>query len=201
MYECFILICQKKWFGDTETFCFSVTKTKYFDFLFWNKFCCLKTDLNFRKGFFKPALCNKKKEHFFSFWRKCLGLLIFPRSWIWQQNWKIHIHLPFSLLILMSHLQLLKESNAFIHQCITAITQHPCFRCAKRGLLKWSFVRAQKHGGIPGMCDHRWLGHPGTGHGHACLPHGHGCLRAPLHLGLPATRCSALIRALFSQAG
>lgn len=49
-----------------ETFCFNIIKTKYFDFLFGNKLCCLKTDLNFRKGFFfKPELYNKKRPFLF----------------------------------------------------------------------------------------------------------------------------------------
>lgn len=48
-----------------ETFCFNIIKTKYFDFLFGNKLCCLKTDLNFREGVFKPELKNKKRPSLF----------------------------------------------------------------------------------------------------------------------------------------
>lgn len=144
MYECFILICQKKWFGDTETFCFNITKTKYFDFLFWNKFCCLKTDLNFRKGFFKPALCNKNQSISFPFEENAWVYSFSPCSWIWQQNWKIHIHLPFSLLILTSHLQLLKESNAFnpsTHHCHYSTS---LLSLCKKGAAKMEFCLCPK---------------------------------------------------------
>lgn len=123
---------------------FNVIKTKYFDFLFWNKFCCLETDLNFRKGFFKPELCNKKKRTFFFLLRKILGFTDFPWFWIWQPNWKIHIHVPLSLLTLMSHLQLLKK--AMHHGCYSTSLLSLC----KNGVAKMELCpcpNAQWHPG------------------------------------------------------
>lgn len=169
---------------------------RYGDILFqhhWNKIFWLlvwKQALLFKNWpeFWERIFLNQnyiiKKDHFSSCWGKYLSLLIFSLFLDLTTKLKeIHIHLLLSLLSLLSHLQLLKGINAFIQQCITAFPQHPCFWCAKRGLPKWSFFCAPKHGGTLGMCHHGWLIGPGTGHGNSYPPHGH--LQAPLHLGLP----------------
>lgn len=171
MYECFILTCLKKWFGDTETFCFNIIKTKYFDFLFWNKPCCLKTDLNFRKGFF--FFFNQsyimKKSIYFSV-EENAWLYSFPSSfWIWRPNWKIHIHPPFSLLTLMSHLQLLKKKK---RQRLHPATHHCHYSTSLLPLRKKEAAKTEFCPCPKAWCHPRYvqpLGGPGTGRGR-CLP-------------------------------
>lgn len=160
------------------------SKQKYFDFLFGNKLCCLKTDLNFRKEFFKPELYNKKKTISLPVEENTWVYSFSPCFWIWQPNSK-NPYSSTSLTVVTSvaspAAKRKQRLHPTVHHCLSSTSL--VYAAQKGGCWKWSSFCAPKHGGTPGMCDHGGLGGPGIGHGHSCPPHGH--LWAPLPLGLP----------------